>query len=340
MAATKVILNFPWSKNKENEAKTSKYDADSISDLAKKVAKSELREDKEMREESLKQMREWLAKNFDVENVRTDDRFLLRFLRNKKFSIPMAQQQLLKYLNMRRVMDHMTYNLDFLDDSIKPFFDNGYICVSPIRDRYGRRTILYSAAGLNGISYKYEDQVKAHFIMLETLLESQEDQILGVVHIGNFCGASKDHVTIWRNPTDLLRVFKWGEQSLSLRHKEIHLFNIVSILKYVIDAGKSVVSSKIKNRVHVHLTADDMKKQIATVDVLPKELGGKISMSEMIQSWKMELATSRNAILALDKMKILNDQGIIGRRNADKNNNSVSDKSDQVIGSFRRLEID
>ena len=83
-----------------------------------------------------------------------------------------------------------------------------------------------------------------------------------------------------------------------------------------------------------------MKKSIASVDVLPKEMGGKIPIAEMIQNFKMELATSRSTLLALDKMKILNDSGIIGRRNVDKNNNAVSDKSDQVIGSFRRLEID
>lgn len=83
-----------------------------------------------------------------------------------------------------------------------------------------------------------------------------------------------------------------------------------------------------------------MKKSIVSVDVLPKEMGGKIPMAEMIQNFKMELATSRSTLIALDKMKILNDSGIVGRRNADKNNNTVSDKSDQVIGSFRKLEID
>jgi hypothetical protein len=83
-----------------------------------------------------------------------------------------------------------------------------------------------------------------------------------------------------------------------------------------------------------------MKNSIASVDVLPKEMGGKVPMVEMIQNFKMELATSRSTILALDKMKILNDAGIVGRRNVDRNNNAVSDKSDQVIGSFRKLEID
>lgn len=83
-----------------------------------------------------------------------------------------------------------------------------------------------------------------------------------------------------------------------------------------------------------------MKKSIVSCEVLPKELGGKIPMSEMIQNFKMELSASRATLLALDKMKILNDSGIVGRRNADKNNNAVSEKSDQVIGSFRKLEID
>lgn len=153
MATTKVILNFPWTKNKEADAKTSKGNG-GISDLARKIAKSELREDKEMQETSLRQLREWLAQNYDVENVRLDESFLLRFLRNKKFSIPMAQQQLLKYLNMRKVMSHLIYNLDFLEKGVKDMIDNGYIVISPIRDRFGRRTILYFASEFKNFNFK------------------------------------------------------------------------------------------------------------------------------------------------------------------------------------------
>lgn len=87
----------------------------------------------------------------------------------------------------------------------------------------------------------------------ETLCESQEEQILGVVHVGDFSGASKEHITVWRNPVDMLKLLKWGEQSLPLRHKEIHLYNVSTVLKFVVDAGKSIVSSKIKNRVNVSI---------------------------------------------------------------------------------------
>lgn len=83
-----------------------------------------------------------------------------------------------------------------------------------------------------------------------------------------------------------------------------------------------------------------MKKHIVSIDVLPKEMGGKIPMAEMLENFKMELSASRDALIALDKMQIINDGGIIGRKNAKMNNNSVSAKSEQVVGSFRKLEID
>lgn len=147
MATTKVLLNFPWTKGKDSDALCEKTsEKTKISDSVLKVAKKELREDKTTREQALDQMRDWLKKNYDVENVRTDDSFLLRFLRNKKFSLPMAQQQLLKYLNMRKVMGHLSFNLDFLSPGVRGLINNGYIMVSPIRDKLGRRTVLYFAS--------------------------------------------------------------------------------------------------------------------------------------------------------------------------------------------------
>lgn len=147
MATTKVLLNFPWTKSKDSDdiVKPSSDKVD-ISDSILKVAKKELREDKTTREQALEQMRGWLKKNYDVENIRMDGSFLLRFLRNKKFSVPMAQQQLLKYLNMRKVMGHLSFNLDFLSPGVRDLINNGYIMVSPIRDKLGRRTVLYFAS--------------------------------------------------------------------------------------------------------------------------------------------------------------------------------------------------
>lgn len=175
---------------------------------------------------------------------------------------------------------------------------------------------------------------RAHWITYETLLEDPENQVLGVTHVGDMKGLSAAHITCW-NPTEFARILKWGEQSLPMRHKEIDLVNVPQTVKYVIDFATTRVSNKIKERFAVHLNTTELHKKVDTA-CLPLELGGTMPMAEMIELWKRELATKRDLLMALDKMEILNDQGII---RSDRNNNRSSDVG-SIEGSFRKLEVD
>lgn len=147
MTTSHVIIKQNWfGGNKiENKDKDKSDKELELSDNALKVARKELREDRSAREQGLDQLRNWLKKNEDVENVRTDTNFLLRFLRAKKFSVPIAEQCLLKYLNLRRVFPQMTQGLDYLSPKLKEIMTNSYLVVSPIRDQYGRRVIIARA---------------------------------------------------------------------------------------------------------------------------------------------------------------------------------------------------
>lgn len=113
-----------------------------------KIARDELRENEGTREEALRQMREWLKQNKDVKGVRDDQSFLLRFLRTKKYSMLMAQQQLLKYLNLKRVLCNYATGLDFLAPNLQHLINQGYMFVSPLRDKCGRRVIISTASTL------------------------------------------------------------------------------------------------------------------------------------------------------------------------------------------------
>lgn len=56
-----------------------------------------------------------------------DDNFLLRFLRVKKFSIPMAQQTLLKYLNYRKRFPQIFLDMDYSDSSVNQLISSGWV---------------------------------------------------------------------------------------------------------------------------------------------------------------------------------------------------------------------
>ena len=58
-----------------------------VSEKYKNIAENDLREDDNVRNPALKQMREWIAKHPHIKRCRTDASFLLRFLRPKKKTI-------------------------------------------------------------------------------------------------------------------------------------------------------------------------------------------------------------------------------------------------------------
>lgn len=179
------------------------------------------------------------------------------------------------------------------------------------------------------------DMARAHFITYETLLEDHENQILGFMHIGDMSGLTSAHITCW-NVSDFARILKWGEQSIPMRHKEIHCVNVPTPVKYVLDFAKTRVSKKINDRLNIHSHVDDMLKKVEK-QCLPLELGGSMPMAAMIELWKVELSAKREQIMRLDEMAILSDRDIVTNRGSSSSTNS---QINSIAGSFRKLEVD
>lgn len=297
-------------------------------------ARIELREEETCKEQAVQQFKEWVVKNHDLQNVSTDPDFLLRFLRVKKFSVPMAEIMLLKYLNLRQTFQHFFYNLDYLEPSVLELIDNGYLFPSPVRDKNGRKVIIGIAANFDPHKYTNIDMAKVHSITYETLMDDPVNHVVGYTHFGDFKSVSTAHVTLW-SPTEFATIFKWGEQSVPMRHKEVHCLNVPSALKYVYDFTRSRLSQKIKDRFIVHNTLEEVHSKLDP-KVLPKEYGGEIPMAEMIDIWKKDLAAKRDKLLSLDKMKLLDNTSILkNRSNARKGFDEIN-----LVGSFRKLEVD
>lgn len=51
---------------------------------------------------------------------------------------------------------------------------------------------------------------RIHAITYETLMNDEENQVLGITHIGDGKGVTLGHVTMW-SPTEFATVVKWGE---------------------------------------------------------------------------------------------------------------------------------
>ncbi|CAH0392449.1 unnamed protein product [Bemisia tabaci] len=305
-----------------------------------RIAQDELRETKNVRETALQQFREWVAKNKDISSVRTDASFLLRFLRVKKFSLPMAQQTLLKYLNLRKTLSHYFSLISYEDAALMHILTNGFIFASPIRDSLGRRVIIYVIDKFDPYKYGCGIMAQVFLMTFETVLEDDVTQITGVTHFADLHGASAAYVTLW-SPLEFVRAVRWGEQSMPMRNKCVNIFNCPTSVRYILDFCRGLLSTKLKSRFFIHDSIDGLKSKI-DAKCLPKEYGGEIPMSEMLELWKKEVWAKKDLILANKEMQIHDTSGIQTRksRSGCQPLNNTETNIMAVSGSFRQLNVD
>lgn len=139
-----------------------------LSEEGRAIALEELREDEQTREQSVATMRDWVERSACILRCRTgkyspttccggcdlrgclphtratlaiccesvtppfpraDDNFLLRFLRSKKFSVPLAQEAVTRYLLLRQSIGFR--RLDCENPVMADLIDKGCVCDWP-----------------------------------------------------------------------------------------------------------------------------------------------------------------------------------------------------------------
>ena len=107
----------------------------------KKVAETELRESAKTRKRALRELRDWLKSQNHISGCRSDNSFLLRFLRMKKFEVGDTIKVLDKYLKIRTQNPNWFTELDIQEPKLNRLISDGYIFVLPQRDSKGRRVV-------------------------------------------------------------------------------------------------------------------------------------------------------------------------------------------------------
>ncbi|XP_066594764.1 clavesin-2 isoform X2 [Prorops nasuta] len=301
-----------------------------LSENTLKTAKVELREDENTREQALEQFRHWILKHPAIKSCRTDAVFLLRFLRTKKFSLPLAQEMLERYLTIRQLQRHWFQSLDIEDPDLEAIIDSGYLVPMLERDNNGRQVIMSCAGRFDPYKYTSAQMARTHSLVVEALMDDEMNQVHGYTYINDESGLTMGHLSTW-SLTDIRTLLRCIQNSTPMRHKETHFINIPSFAAKIIEFAISLLNDKLKNRVFVHKSIDELKESI-DAKILPKEYGGQVPLSEMIESLKKKLRQKREEIKALDDMHIelsLKDY-----------QSNCNDELGGISGSFRKLEVD
>ncbi|XP_050433868.1 clavesin-1 isoform X2 [Adelges cooleyi] len=302
-----------------------------LADDLRLIAKQELREDEEIRTHSLRAMRSWIRKHPDIINCRVDAPFLLRFLRTKKFSVPMAQNMLERYLIIRELYPQWYRKMDVDDPVISDILDSGFIIPLPGREKDGRCVLLSCTGRFNAYKYTSDDMIRVFGLVSESLMDDPEHQIKGYSYANDYCGTTMGHLSLW-SLTDVKRVVRMIQNAAPMRHKSTYFLNVPNFADKFLNICTSFLSAKFKNRIKFTNDVQEIHK-LVDPKYLPKEYGGDIPMASLIADLKKKLRAQRDVILALDEMKInINNKGKII--------SEIEDAQPELVGSFRKLEVD
>ncbi|XP_047107409.1 clavesin-2-like isoform X2 [Schistocerca piceifrons] len=122
-------------------------------------------------------VRQLILKSPTIGSTRTDDEFLLRFLRARKCNVPDAFELLCNYCSYRQQNSSLFEKFGPADTALQQALRDGFPGVLPQRDRRGRRVLVIFAANWDPSSYDLLTIYKAILYSLEKLIELPRNQI-------------------------------------------------------------------------------------------------------------------------------------------------------------------
>lgn len=170
----------------------------------KSIAEAELGETDHVRSESLKAMRDWLDQNPLIVKCRYDAKYLLKYLRHRKFSVLMAQRRLEEILIKRSLSNGKLSRLDLEEANVADLLNRGFIYCLPNKDSMGRTVALIRIQAIDLKKHKLDDLIRLVSIVAEVTSNDEENQVLGFVIIADYAGLSWQHF-LWTSPSNLMK---------------------------------------------------------------------------------------------------------------------------------------
>uniref|UniRef100_A0A336KMD3 CSON013388 protein n=1 Tax=Culicoides sonorensis TaxID=179676 RepID=A0A336KMD3_CULSO len=317
---------------------TMQENSENTSELApifQHIALNYLREDENIRTQALEQFREWITKDPNIKNCRLDSTFLLKFMRTKKYNISLAYSILKEYLSVFRLYPRWFEKISVDDQLLLDFFMDGVLIPLPDRDEDGCQIIIYNLKNMNLDKFCSQEFYRLQVLVYHIFFEDHETQIAGVNVCINFTGFDMKRLAMF-SLIDFSNFGRIVRHAIPIRLAKLNFINMSKYYKPFYEVVMSLMTPKLKKRVHSYKNFKDLKK-VMDLSILPKEFGGKQELSDVLQQFVKKMKSRREVIRELGDMRI----ELPKHTNNDwyLNNNS-SKIGSGMVGSFRRLSLD
>uniref|UniRef100_A0A1I8PKY0 CRAL-TRIO domain-containing protein n=1 Tax=Stomoxys calcitrans TaxID=35570 RepID=A0A1I8PKY0_STOCA len=298
------------------------------------LAICELNEKPDQIVEYILTLRKWIHNQRHLK-ARTNDQFLLAFLRGSKYSLERAKQKLDRYYTLKAAIPEV-FNAERIVDNpqVLEIIREGIILQIPLPENDTRPCVtIIRAASYDTNKYKFADIIRVGSMFGEMMMiDDDRSTVSGFLEIMDMAGVTGSH--LFQLQPDLLRKFSvFADEAMPMRQKGTCFINVPSPFEKGFNTLKGFFPEKMKSRISVCSTHEIIYEH-APREYLPVEYGGTNgTMRDIVDRMEAKLMKYREYFE--DEHNYGTDEQYRYVETA-----YIVDSDFGTDGSFRKLEFD
>ncbi|KAB7496406.1 Clavesin-2 [Armadillidium nasatum] len=243
-------------------------------------AQRELNEDPKRVREDIEHIRQWIKKQPHL-HIRTDDAFILRFLRGCKFSLEKTKQKIDMHFTLKAMVPEWYRGRDPEDPVTREILKRGIMVALKDLDNKNRR-VLIMRNNYDAKEYELSVLNKAIYMLGDVFYEIDEiHQVTGLVMIMDLKDSTMAHFLLYP-PAVMKKAMVLWQDGYCARHKGMYYINMNSAFETMFKAFSVFFNEKMKKRLKVYgADYEEIYKDIPK-RIMPKEYGGEAGTMEEI----------------------------------------------------------
>ncbi|CAH1117993.1 unnamed protein product [Phaedon cochleariae] len=232
-------------------------------------AKENINENPDKTDLLISDLRDMIFEKGECIPHRTDDKFLLRFLRARHFIVPKAHRLIVNYFDFRESTPYFE-NIDV--HHLRKLSKTMFLCAPPYTDQCGRRMLILKIGEWDTDEYSIVELFQLIIGIIEIALLEPQIQIKGAVLIVDLSDLSLK-LTLQMTPTVARHIICVAMTSFPIRLQSIHFINATWLFDMAWSILKSLVTTEVLDRVVFHPDYESLHTHVDP-KYLPTRYGG------------------------------------------------------------------
>lgn len=213
------------------------------------IAREQLHEEPDALRENLDILKEWIRKSAHL-RTRTDDQFLVSFLRGCKYSLEMSKKKIDMFYTLRTHIPEMIGDRDPLNEKLQQIIKLGVGLPLPDTESPGSPRIMLIRPGIYDANQFTIQEVMKVSTMVNDILMVEDDNtiVAGQIGIIDLQNVTIAHF-IQMQPAFIKKMTMMWQDGMPIRQKGVHYINTPSTFEKIFNIFKSFMNEKMKSRV-------------------------------------------------------------------------------------------